>query len=115
MGRLPLSDSRCAFYLTDKEGEHVVVMGVGDWLEDLTSMPGRDLHHGYRLLNARCVAGAVWRDRATLEMTWIFVETAFRDTVICRFEDNRVTIDRSVNANTGALSQPTLTAVAPES
>jgi hypothetical protein len=41
-------------------------------------------------------------------MTWIFAQSAFRDTVICRFEGHDVTLDRSVNVNSKALSHPTL-------
>jgi hypothetical protein len=54
------------------------------------------------------VAGARWIDEHTLRMTWIFAETAFRDTVECRFDSERVTIDRSVNVNSSALSWPRL-------
>jgi hypothetical protein len=41
-------------------------------------------------------------------MTWIFAETAFRDTVECCFDSERVTLDRSVNVNSSALSWPRL-------
>jgi hypothetical protein len=41
-------------------------------------------------------------------MTWIFADTAFRDTVDCRFESGRVTVSRSVNVNSSALSWPRL-------
>ena len=41
-------------------------------------------------------------------MTWVFVETAFRDTVVCIFEGPAVRFDRSVNVNSGATSLPTL-------
>jgi hypothetical protein len=42
-------------------------------------------------------------------MTWIFVESAFRDTVICRFAGPYMRMDRSVNVNSGATELPTLT------
>ncbi|MDE2134646.1 MAG: serine hydrolase [Alphaproteobacteria bacterium] len=108
--RFDFSNKRSVFYLTDAEGEHVVFMGNDGWLEGQTDMPGRDLHHGYHLKGTRIVAGANWLDATTLQMIWIFVNTAFRDTVICRFEDDgsHVTIDRSVNVNSSALSHPTL-------
>ena len=39
-------------------------------------------------------------------MTWVFVETAFRDRVICRFDDDGgITVERSVNVNTGAAAR----------
>lgn len=49
-----------------------------------------------------------WIDDRTLEMTWQFVETAFRDRVVCRFDGERITLDRSVNVNSAATSRPTL-------
>jgi hypothetical protein len=99
---------RCTFRLADADGEYNVVAGLGGWIEGRTDITGRDLHHGYRLRGAVVVASAQWRDDHTLEMTWIFAETAFRDTVTCRFQDDKLTLDRSVNINSGLRSLPTL-------
>jgi hypothetical protein len=41
-------------------------------------------------------------------MSWIFAETAFQDTVICRFDNHKVTLERGVNVNSAALSWPPL-------
>ena len=41
-------------------------------------------------------------------MSWILVQCGFRDTFIFVFEGNEVTLDRSVNVNSKALSHPTL-------
>jgi len=103
------NDDRCTFRLTDAEGDHAIVMGFTAAVESRVSLPGHDLHHGYRLKDALVAASVRWRDSRTLEMTWIFAETAFRDTITCRFDAGRVTLDRAVNVNSGALSQPTLT------
>jgi hypothetical protein len=43
-------------------------------------------------------------------MTWQFVETAFRDTVVCTFNANSVTVDRSVNLNSAETHLPQLIA-----
>jgi hypothetical protein len=43
-------------------------------------------------------------------MTWVFVETAFRDTVACRFEEGRLYLDHSVNANAEDTRRPTVVA-----
>ncbi|MBY0510235.1 MAG: beta-lactamase family protein [Rhodospirillaceae bacterium] len=102
------AEERCTFRLIDAEGEYNVVAGLGGWIESRTDITGRDLHHGYRLRGAVVVASAQWRDEQTLEMTWIFAETAFRDTVVCRFQDGTLTLDRSVNINSGLRSLPTL-------
>jgi hypothetical protein len=91
-----------------------VVCGLQGWIETETDVPGRELHHGYSLQGAKVVAAARWLDESTLEMTWIFAETAFRDTVVCRFEQDRVTVERSVNVNSSALTWPTLIGVRSE-
>jgi len=71
-------------------------------------MTGARLHHEYQQDTMRVVAGAAWRSPDELEMTWQYVESAFRDTVVCRFEGHRVAIDRRVNVNSGELKLPTL-------
>ena len=107
--RFVFESDRCVFHLVDAAGEHSVSCGLGDWIESRTDIPGADLHHGYSLESAVVVAGGTWVDDHTLELTWIFVETAFRDTVVCRFDAAGVTIDRSVNVNSSARSWPRLT------
>jgi CubicO group peptidase (beta-lactamase class C family) len=104
-------DGALVFHLTDGDGRHEIACGVDGWREGLATLPGRDLHHGYPLVDAPVMAGARFRDDATLEMTWAFLETAFRDTVLCRFDGDRVVLDRSVNVNSAALAHPTLTGV----
>ena len=99
----------CVFRLTDAQGEHVIAAGAGRWLEGRTDMPGSDLHHGYQLDNSPVVARACWLDNTRLQMTWIFAETAFRDTVICEFSGDTVTFKREVNINGGALRHEDLT------
>jgi Beta-lactamase len=106
--RFEFENDRCVFHLVDATGDHRVVCGLREWIESHTDMPGADLHHGYFFQSAIVVAGAVWADENTLQMTWVFAETAFRDTVICRFDAVGVTLDRSVNVNSSALSWPRL-------
>jgi len=98
----------CVLSLTDRAGQHSVAMGMDRWIESKTDIPGQDLHHGYKLQPAKVVAGARWLDRDTLEMHWIFVETVFHDTVICRFSEKQISYARSVNVNSGLLAQPVL-------
>jgi hypothetical protein len=105
---LELTEAACTFRLVDATGPHAVVAGQDLWIEGRTDMPGHDLHHGYRLHDTPVIAGARWTDAATLEFTWYFVETAFRDTVTCRFEGETIRIDRRVNINSAARAQPTL-------
>jgi CubicO group peptidase (beta-lactamase class C family) len=107
--RFVFEADRCVLHLSDTAGEHAVVCGLGSWIEGHTDIPGADLHHGYALDSAVVVASARWLDERTLEMKWIFAETAFRDTVVCHFDSGRVTMNRSVNVNSAAMSWPRLT------
>jgi hypothetical protein len=106
--RFVFESDRCVFHLVDGAGEHRIVCGLRDWIESATDVPGADLHHGYSLRSAVVVAGASWTDPNTLHMVWIFAQTAFRDTVVCRFGAAGVAIERSVNVNSGALAWPSL-------
>jgi CubicO group peptidase (beta-lactamase class C family) len=106
--RFDFTADRCVFHLRDNRGEHRVVVGLRDWIEGDTSMTGNKLHHQYELDRMRVVAGGRWLDERTFEMTWQFVESAFRDRVVCRFDGENMTLDRSVNVNSAATSRPTL-------
>lgn len=98
----------CLFSLHDDGGEHSVRAGLGRWIESNTSMTGNKLHHQYQPASMRVVAAGTWLDDRTFEMTWQFVETAFRDRVVCRFDGERLTLDRSVNMNSADMSMATL-------
>jgi len=76
--------------------------------EHMTDVPGADLHHGYALQSAVVVASAAWTDENTLRMNWVFAQTAFQDTVVCRFDNDEVTVERGVNVNSSARSWPQL-------
>jgi hypothetical protein len=102
------TDEACTYAMSDGNGEHRITAGFGEYLEQDTSMTGNRLHHEYRPPQQRVVAGARWTAPNRLEMTWQFVETAFRDTVVCTFKDGEVAIDRSVNLNSAETRLPTL-------
>jgi CubicO group peptidase (beta-lactamase class C family) len=101
---------RCLFTLRDGRGTHTISAGLDFWTEGSTSMTGGKLHHEYEQTKMPVVAGAMWTSPNTLEMVWQFVESSFRDHVICRFDGPNMTLDRSVNVNSAALNRPTLTA-----
>ena len=106
--RFDFTGDRCVFTLHDDRGEHTVAVGLRDWIEGDTSMTGHKLHHEYRPDRMRVVAGGRWLNEHTFEMTWQFVETSFRDTVVCRFDAEQLTFDRSVNINSAATSLATM-------
>jgi hypothetical protein len=103
-------EGACTYRMCDDAGEHEITAGFAEYLEQQTSMTGHRLHHEYRPKRQVVVAGARWLAPDRLEMTWQFVETAFRDTVLCTFNGDSVSIDRSVNLNSAERSLPTLTA-----
>lgn len=94
--------------LIDETGTHRIVVGLDRWHQGTTDMPGSELHHGYAFEDEDVVAGARWLDDTTLEMQWIYVASAFRDTVRCTFVGDSVTWARKVNVNSGALEQQPL-------
>jgi CubicO group peptidase (beta-lactamase class C family) len=106
--RLDFSADQCVFALKDNLGVHTVTAGLRERIEGDTTMPGAKLHHEYELDRMRVVAGGEWRDDNTFVMTWVFVESAFRDTVVCRFDGGNLTFERSVNVNSGPLARPVL-------
>jgi hypothetical protein len=73
-----------------------MVAGLAQWHEQNTTMTGARLHHEYEPDTMRVVAGAVWRSSDALEMTWQYVESAFCDFVLCRFDGDRVAMERHV-------------------
>lgn len=99
---------RCRFTMRDARGEHSVDVGLGRWIEGRTSMTGNKLHHQYQPDSMVVVAGGRWTAPDTFEMIWQFAETAFRDTVVCRFDGDAMSFDRSVNVNSAAMSLPTV-------
>ena len=105
---LTVSEENLDFRLTDHRGTHHVKCGLRDWIESTTSITGAKLHHQYQPDAMRVVAHARWLDDQTLEMVWQFVETAWVDHVICRFFEDRISVDRRTNANYASLVAPTL-------
>ncbi len=105
---LDFSDDTCTFRLEDADGTHVVQAGLRSPREGDTTMPGAKLHHEYAPARMRVVAQGEWRDNNTFVMSWSFVESAFRDTVTCRFSGPHLLIDRTTNVNSGLLALPTL-------
>lgn len=97
--RLDFDRADVRFRVADHRGEHVVHVGLDRWIEGETSITGNKLHHQYQADDMRVVAHGYWWDDFTFVMTWQFVETAWVDTVTCRFFEDRISIDRRTNAN----------------
>ncbi|MFM0742195.1 serine hydrolase [Paraburkholderia xenovorans] len=106
--RFDFAEDACAFSLVDERGTHTIRVGLRQPIEGNTTMTGNDLHHEYQPDIMRVVASGTWQDERTFVMTWTFVESAFRDTVVCQFAGPHLRIDRGVNVNSAATQMPTL-------
>jgi CubicO group peptidase (beta-lactamase class C family) len=106
--QLHFNVDHCVFTLVDQRGTHRIKVGLEGWITGSTSMTGNELHHQYQPDLAHVMAGGRWVNDCTFEMIWQFTESVFRDTVVCRFDGDRITYDRCVNVNSGELSRPTL-------
>lgn len=108
---LAANNNELSVTLRDADGEHQVRAGCGFYIETVTTIPGARLHHSYQPVGGlRVLASArlLENDGAdtVLEMDWIFVETAFRDTVRLRFTDGSMILSRRVNVNSSELEFP---------
>lgn len=97
--------------LSDGEGEHRLVAGRDGWTIAPAYVPGADLHHGYRMEGLPVAAALRWIATNRIELVVHFLESAFRDTFVFEVDSDRLTMDRSVNINSGARAWPTMTAV----
>jgi CubicO group peptidase (beta-lactamase class C family) len=105
---LNFQDNCCCLTIEDDRGIHSIEAGFGFFVESATSMTGNRLHHEYQMDSMKVFARAAWSNDSTLVITWQFVESAFRDTVVCSFEGNILRFYRGVNVNTGPLQRPTI-------
>ncbi|MAN76554.1 MAG: 6-aminohexanoate hydrolase [Rhizobiales bacterium] len=110
---LSSSDGQIVFQMKDHRGSHTIAAGIGCWVESVTTMTGAPIHHSYDPPEGlRVLACARWlaprNGWACLEMDWLFVETAFRDTVRCWVNDGLLRLERRVNVNSSLLALPEL-------
>lgn len=108
---IQVTEDACTLQLRSERGEYAIRSGIGHWIEGKTRLPGARLHHGYDLEGTPVMAGARWKSDNTLEMDWIFIASVFRDRVVVQFDDDRVTLLRSVNVNSGVRAWPLLEGV----
>lgn len=109
------------FEVTDARGTHVVRAGGGRRVESVTTMSGARLHHSYEADEGfRVAAWAAWEPADKdgwhcLCFDWVFVETAFRDTVRCYLKNGHLRFRRKVNVNSSIRELPQISAVRQES
>ncbi|WP_295809156.1 serine hydrolase [uncultured Nitratireductor sp.] len=104
------------FEVTDARGAHVILAGCGRRVESVTTMSGARLHHSYEADDGfRVSAWAAWEPVGRdgwhcLCFDWVFVETAFRDTVRCYLKDGQLRFFRKVNVNSSIRELPQISA-----
>lgn len=113
---IEVDETACAFKLKTAGGTSEIRAGFGRWLDGITAMPGtppsiRDIQDPKAASVPRQIkvaAAAGWKDPGTLELKGYFYETPHHDTVTCRFDGNRLTVDfmNSITQLQGAASHP---------
>jgi hypothetical protein len=81
-------------------GEHQLSCGSGAWLKGTTT-----LNNGQP---QRVAASGAWPAGETYTMQFCFYETPFRNTIVCHFNQDRVTVDSKVNVAFGPTERPQL-------
>jgi CubicO group peptidase (beta-lactamase class C family) len=79
--------------ITNPCGEHAIRMGRGEWIAGNSR-----INQG---VEQRVASSFTWRDNDTLEITLQLVETPYGETILCRWEDTDLIVERSVNVSFG--------------
>ena len=106
---LAFDDRGLSLGLTVDGETHAIVAPLNGWRETRATLPGAELHHGYRLEMAPIQAGFRWLAGNRIELVLHYLETAFRDTIVLTREAAGLRLERSVNINSGPAAWPTLT------
>ena len=115
--RLTFANTDQTVTLTAKVGdtEHRIVHGLGEWRLGDIAMPGTPTKLGAGTLatpTRKVAASAAWTDSSTLELTWRYLEYPHRDTITCRFDADRISLNflSSITVlGRSAPTRPTLT------
>lgn len=106
-----VAPDRIGLTIEDEDGVHSLVAARDGWEATSAHLPGADLHHGYRMEGMPVMAGTRWLTGNRLELVVHYLEAAFRDTFVFAVDGDRLTMERSVNINSGARAWPAMTAI----
>jgi CubicO group peptidase (beta-lactamase class C family) len=84
--------------ITNPCGEHVIRMGRGEWMTGNSR-----INQG---IEQRIASSFTWRDNDTLEITLQLLETPFCETILCRWQDTDIVVERSINVSFGPAQSP---------
>ena len=101
----------CVVTFKDAHAIYPITCGIERWQRDETALPGtppRLISGGAppRGTKAKLVASGTWKDDNTFEMMWRYYETPHHDTVTCRFNGDKITIE--MVASIAASKRPVL-------
>ncbi|QRF63221.1 serine hydrolase [Variovorax paradoxus] len=104
--RLAFDAVCCRLHIEDARGDHLIQVGLDDWLESETTLSGAALHHGYEPGSMRVIAAGAWAapDRFVAQLR--FVETSFCDELVLSFDDREMRLERRVNVNSRLTYRP---------
>lgn len=91
------SNDECVFTMEDDTGTHTIRCGIGEWIQEPTTMPGAIIHHMQQPDDLTATARGVWENEKTFIMTWTYHNMPFSDTVTCHFEGNKLIFIRHSN------------------
>ncbi len=88
----------CIVTFKDARTSYPIACGIERWQRGETALPGtppRLISGGMPKAGTRhkLVASGTWKDENTFEMMWRYYETPHHDTVICRFDCDKVVIE----------------------
>jgi hypothetical protein len=90
---LRFESEKATMVITNPNGEHVIRMGRGEWITGTSR-----INQG---IEQRVASSFTWRDNDTLEISLQLVETPFCETILCRWEDKDIIVERSINVSFG--------------
>ncbi|HEV7348843.1 serine hydrolase [Telluribacter sp.] len=84
----------CTITLKDDKDTYPITVGLGQWKEGVTSLPGTPpnlvVTPVRNILSAKVAASGTWKDENTFEMLWRYIESTHHDQVTCHFEGDKV-------------------------
>jgi CubicO group peptidase (beta-lactamase class C family) len=100
-----ISDSTCNITLTVDGKDYKHKYYAGKWIEEETSRPGPSLTGPLEITDKYKVAGTFsWKDANTLELVLRYIESPHHETITCKFNNDKITMNVAPSQAFGAYS-----------
>lgn len=106
---LTFRGNRCAIVLKDARGEHRATAGMEQWVKGETTV--FDINPAVNLTGVQYTDAAirgVWTDENTLALQICLYKTPYIQTMTCKFDGDKLTLERKMNVSFGPATLPTL-------